>query len=182
MITFRDLWHGHPINHGVGTPCLAPRDLTNMEGNFIARGSPVFKNQSAIRLGVALKNAGVQPDEITGVATCSAHPRSEMHYINASALAQGLQRAQIHGLGRFEKNAEKDAEAFFKDLVGRTGIVFFQDYWYRKSDKTGTPTGDHIDIWNGYRTTQMWLMEWLSARGAMPDYAKSREIWFWPVE
>jgi hypothetical protein len=29
---------------------------------------------------------------------------------------------------------------------GKTGVIFFKDYWLRKGEKT--PTGDHIDLWD----------------------------------
>ncbi len=35
---------------------------------------------------------------------------------------------------------------------GRTGIIFFGSYW-RRNLKEKTPTGDHIDLWNGDRLT-----------------------------
>ena len=37
-------------------------------------------------------------------------------------------------------------------LMGRTGIAFFKDYWFRDGDKK-YPTGDHIDLWNRNRLT-----------------------------
>ena len=65
MVEFSDLWRGHPINESVSTPCIAPHDLTNMEGQFILRGFPVFSNQCAIRMGTALRRAGVQPGQLS---------------------------------------------------------------------------------------------------------------------
>ncbi len=59
MVQFIDLWRGHPINESVTTPCIAPHELTNMEGEHVSMGFPVFHNQCAIRLGVALRRAGV---------------------------------------------------------------------------------------------------------------------------
>ena len=57
MVQFIDLWRGHPINESVTAPCVAPHDLTNMEGQAVHMGFPVFANQCAIRLGVALRRA-----------------------------------------------------------------------------------------------------------------------------
>ena len=59
MVQFIDLWRGHPINESVTAPCVAPHDLTNMEGQTVHMGFPVFHNQCAIRLGVALRRARV---------------------------------------------------------------------------------------------------------------------------
>ena len=44
----------------------------------------------------------------------------------------------------------------WKDKIkGRTGIIYFGNYWARSSaeDKTKSRSGDHIDLWNGSRTT-----------------------------
>ncbi len=182
MIEFKDLWHGHPINESVQTPCIAPHELTNMEGELVRKGFPVFHNQCAIRMGVALKRAGVQPSQVSGCAHCSVHAREEMHFINAVALAHALAGAKIEGLGPVEKISGADATQFYPKIFGRTGIIFIQDYWHRSTDPRNEPTGDHIDVWNGYRSSAKWLMEWFSWLGYYSNYAGAREIWFWPVK
>lgn len=182
MLTFKQLWYNHPINKSVQTPCIAPRDMTNLEGKLIKKGLPVFHNQCAIRLGVSLRRAGVSPDKITGCAICGAHPKSEMHFINASQLAGALARANIEGLGRVEKITGKETADFYRKLYGRKGIIHIRDYWPRSTDRPGSPTGDHIDIWNGYRPTSKWLVEWFSWLGYYSNYAKARQIWFWEVK
>ena len=182
MVAFRDLWLSHPINESVMTPCIAPENLTNMEGTFIPRGFPVFSNQCAIRMGVTLKRGGVLAQQIPGCAHCSVHPREEMHFINASQLANGIARASLPGVGGLEKITGADAAVFYPKLFGRTGIIYIQDYWQRHSDRPGNPTGDHIDLWNGYRSSAKWLMEWFSWLGYYSNYAHAKEIWFWPVK
>ena len=181
MIEFADLWRGHPINESVSTPCIAPHDLTNLEGEFIPRGFPVFHNQCAIRMGTALRRAGVQPSQISGVSHCSVHSREEMHFINANQLANAIARAKIEGLGPIEKFVGPDAAQYYPKIFGRTGIIYFQDYWRRSSD-SDRPTGDHIDVWNGYRSSAKWLMEWFSWLGYYGNYAQAKEIWFWEVK
>ncbi|MCL4768597.1 MAG: hypothetical protein KJZ80_20465 [Hyphomicrobiaceae bacterium] len=182
MVEFRNLWIGHPINESVQTPCIAPHDLTNLEGTAVGRGFPVFANQCAIRMGVALKRAGVTPGQLSGCAHCSVHPREEMHLINASQVANAIARANLPGVAPIEKITGTDATAFYPKLFGRTGIIFIQDYWRRGSDAPGRPTGDHIDVWNGYRSSAKWLMEWFSWLGYYSNYAEAREIWFWEVK
>jgi hypothetical protein len=182
MVAFRDLWIGHPINESVMTPCIAPNDLVNMEGKSIPKGFPVFANQCAIRLGVALKRAGVRPEQLPGCAHCVVHPRQEMHFINANQLANSIARASIPGLGGVERIKGTDAAAFYPKLFGRTGVIYIQDYWHRSTDSPGNPTGDHIDLWNGYRSSAKWLMEWFSWLGYYSNYAHAKEIWFWPVK
>ena len=177
---FKDLWHGHPINESVSFPCIAPRDMQNVEGQLILQGLPMYANQCAIRCSVALKRAGVPP--ISGLATCGAHPAEEMHYINASQLARALERGGVPGLGKSEKLVGEAAHKFYPTLFGRTGIIYIQDYWQRSSDRPGNPTGDHIDVWNGYRSSAKWLMEWFSWMGYYSNYAGAKEIWFWEVK
>lgn len=182
MVTFRDLWYGHPINESVQSPCIAPRDLTNLEGTAVGRGLPVFSNQCAIRMGVALKRAGVTANQLSGCAHCAVHPREEMHFINATQLANTIARANLPGVGLREIISGPDAAKFYPKIFGRTGIIFIQDYWRRSSDAPGHPTGDHIDVWNGYRSSAKWLMEWFSWLGYYSNYAEAREIWFWEVK
>ncbi len=181
MIEFKDLWLGHPINESIKTPCLAPYDLVNLEGRAIAEGFPVFSNQCAIRMGIALRRAGVQPAQITGCSHCQVHGRDEMHFINASQLAIAIDKARIEGFGPRERMTGADAAEFYSRIYGRTGIIFIQDYWHRASD-AGRATGDHIDVWNGYRSSAKWLMEWFSWMGYYSNYAEAGEIWFWDVK
>lgn len=181
MLEFRKLWYGHPVNDSVQYPCVAPNDLVNLEGKPIRRGHPVFANQCAIRMSVALRNAGVTAQQMSGCAHCSVHTREEMHLINAAQVANALARGQIPGLDAPEKLIAKDAAAFYPRLMGRTGIIYIQDYWTRSTDRPGNPTGDHIDVWNGYRPTTKWMMEWFSWLGYYSNYAEARQIWFWHV-
>lgn len=180
MVAFRDLWLGHPINESVQLPCIAPHDLQNLEGKPIKAGFPTYANQCAIRLGVALKRAGVSP--IPGLATCGAHPSVEMHYIRANQLANAIVSAPIPGVGKVEKITGTEAAEFYPQLFGRTGLIYIQDYWHRAGEPPDRPTGDHIDVWNGYRSSAKWLMEWFSWLGYYSNYAGAKEIWFWEVK
>lgn len=181
-IAFKDLWYGHPINESIMTPCIAAKDVTNLEGKLVRKGFPVYANQCAIRMSVALRRAGVTADQLGRIATCGAHPREAMHYINATQLAQAIQRANLPGFAPVQKISGDDAAQFYPELFGRTGVIFIKDYWHRSSDNTDSPTGDHIDVWNGYRSSAKWLMEWFSWLGYYSNYAGAREIWFWEVE
>lgn len=181
MVQFRDLWLGHPINKSVQMPCIAPHDLTSLEGRAIRRGFPVFSNQCAIRMGVALRRAGVAAGSLSGCAHCVVHARDEMHFINARQLADAIERARLPGVAPRQIFSGVDASQFYPKILGRPGIIFIQDYWLRSTDRPGLPTGDHIDVWNGYRSSAKWLMEWFSWLGYYSNYAQAREIWFWEV-
>ena len=95
-----------------------------------------------------------------------------------SALIVG---AGIAGLGPRERYSAAEAAAFYPKIFGRTGIIYIQDYWRRSTD-SGRPTGDHIDVWNGYRSSTKWLMEWFSWLGYYSNYVQAKEIWFWDVK
>jgi hypothetical protein len=127
MVKFVDLWRGHPINESVTTPCIAPHDLTNMEGDHIPLGFPVFHNQCAIRMGVALRRTGVQDSQLPGCPYCSVHPRSEMHFVNATQLASAIAGANLPGVGPVERITGTETAHYYPKLFGRTGIVYFQD-------------------------------------------------------
>jgi hypothetical protein len=180
MVVFKDLWNNHPINESVEFPCIAPRDMQNIEGKLIMAGAPMYPNQCAVRLSIALKRAGAKP--ISGLATCGAHPPEEMHYVNATQVANALARGAVEGLAPVQKLTGTEPAHFYPLLFGRTGVVYFQDYWQRSSDRPGQPTGDHVDVWNGYRSSAKWLMEWFSWLGYYSNYAHAREIWFWEVK
>jgi hypothetical protein len=182
MVQFRDLWYGHPINESVMTPCLAPDTLTNMEGRLIRQHFPVFGNQCAIRMGVALKRAGVTLGQLKGCTTCGVHHADDMHIINAAQLGNAIRRGNLPGVGQIEIYSGDDARQFYPKIFGRTGMMYISDYWSRSTDRSGSPTGDHIDVWNGYRSSAKWLMEWFSWAGYYSNYAQAREIWFWEVK
>ena len=103
-----------------------------------------------------------------------------MHFINASQLGNAI-GPHIDGVGPRESYRGDDAANFYPKIFGRTGIIYISDYWHR-SGETGTPTGDHIDVWNGYRSSAKWLMEWFSWLGYYSNYAGAREIRFWEVK
>jgi len=179
MVAFKDLWYRHPANNSTQYPCVAPHGLTNLEGSFVAPGLPVFGNQCSIRMGVCLKLAGVAPGLLRH-PTCGVHAAEEMHYIRAADLARGLAGASIPGVGRVERITGTEASHFYAKIFGRTGIIYIQDYWKRHGETTAT--GDHIDVWNGYRSSTKWLMEWFSWLGYYSNYAQAKEVWFWEVK
>ena len=188
QIKFSDLWKGHPLNNSVAFPA---RMLATSGAKL--KGTPSFANQCAIRMGVALREAGVTLGQLGGVRVSWYHPKDKMYVLNSQELGNALARAGIQGLGKVEKYTGEDAKKFYSKMFGRTGIVFFKDYWSRSvrvSDGSGgttwveesQPSGDHIDVWNGYRTSAAWLMEWFSWLGYYSNYINSKEIWFWEVK
>ena len=179
MVAFRDLWYRHPANNSTQYPCIAPYGLTNMEGKHIAPGFPVFGNQCAIRMGVCLKNAGVSPGALR-LATCGVHGADEMHIIRAADLARALAGASIEGVGKVERITVTEAAQLLQQALRphrhhlHPGLL--------EAPRRDDATGDHIDVWNGYRSSTKWLMEWFSWLGYYSNYAQAKEIWFWDVK
>jgi hypothetical protein len=84
-------------------------------------------------------------------------------------------------------------------LGGRTGIVFFKDYWRRRGEMKGVGSGDHIDLWNRDSLTPGWasFLRFSIGIDRLPnlnpftraddnqnwysDLGKSSAIWFWPI-
>lgn len=168
MVSFRQLWVNHPSNTGEQYPCQ-----TN--------GASNFANQCAIRMGVCLKKAGIEPGVVRGPLLCAGaqstgHENDEMHFIRAGELARALASANIPGLSPYIKLTQPSD--FANEIKGRKGIIYFEGYWWRTTDTT-RPTGDHIDLWNGWRTTAKVLLPWF---GWLGGYDISGQIWFWEVK
>lgn len=77
-----------------------------------------------------------------------------------------------------------DPANFQKQLSGKTGVIFFKDYWRRGAENFEGRSGDHIDLWNksritGGSMTYRAVIEWL---GFVSDLNQSKEIWFWEVK
>jgi len=176
LVTFKDLWDNHPdIAGGEHNPC-----------------SPDFTNQCAIRMGISLAKAGVDTTKLSGInykgnmagiEHCwHGHPSSAGHIFRSEDLARALEHTHIQGVQKIQKVTVED---FHKTISGKTGIIFFKDYWRRKNESFRNKSGDHIDLWNGSRLTS--VSSWarihmhMSWEGSYSDFFNSKEIWFWGV-
>ncbi|GLS26146.1 T6SS effector amidase Tae4 family protein [Marinibactrum halimedae] len=161
-VTFSTLWDNYPSD-----PC----DTTK------------FKNQCAIKVGTALAKSGVDTTKLVSKKRhCWFHDTSHGHVLSAEELAAGLMKNKIPGIS---KGVEIDAMNFKAKVAGQKGIIFFKDYWLRSNDRENRPTGDHIDLWNGSRLTD--LTSWIRIQmgivydGVWSDFEKSKKIIFWRV-
>lgn len=135
MISFSKLWIHHPAVTQEFFPCRK-KD-----------GDPAFDHQCAVSMGIALTKSGLVLTSFGGVRCWHGH--SPAHVLRAEELARWL--AGPHGaamVGKVEetKRTAKSVPAASK-YAGRTGIVFFLNFWGAGSQ------GDHIDLWNGNRMT-----------------------------
>lgn len=181
MVQFIDLWRGHPANEGADVACLAmPVVVRRPPGVPETPIAP--RNPSATLLGIALRRAGVRIESFPPrIATCGVHDRSQMHFLYPRQLAESLRKTRPSGFAEVELITGAEVASFHLRLVGRTGVIYVRDYWQRPSDLEGRPSGDLIDLWNGYRTTDAWLMDWMAWADYTSAYALASEIWFWPV-
>jgi len=69
-------------------------------------------------------------------------------------------------------------------LKGRTGVIFFKDYYQRGSQKFANRTGDHIDLWNKNKiiSSSMWWRSVIEFFNIVSDLNASKKIWFWEVK
>ena len=171
-LRFSDIWNNYP-NHD---PCVNPRT-----------GKKAYDDQCAIRLGKALEKSGVSFAKFPG-SRCEFGPRDNGMALRAQELAGWLRTRPFSSCPVAAPIPSKD---FVKWLQGRTGIVFFQDYWFRDGEKF--PTGDHIDLWNINQLTPSFttflrfrlgitqIPNLLGRGNYYTDLGKSRQILFWPI-
>jgi hypothetical protein len=164
MPTFATLWINHPLIKG-DAPLL---DKTQ------------YENQCAINLYAALQRSGVNVMSFRG--QLSWQKDKPKYAIRAQEVADWLASPARPIPTTVEKFAGREVFGEVKDkrgIKGRTGIVYFQNYWGVGAQ------GDHIDLWNGTRLTDMLSLMRIYARigslGLGPDYRKAQSVWFWAV-
>lgn len=184
-------WLFHSIiRHAVEDmhPCTAPHRMRNMDGNWVEQGQSLFNNQCAIRMADALRRAGIRiPKDIMNrynIVTCGAHSADEMHVIRARELALALgamsQSNRLPGFKKVEKIEGAAVKSFFERLPGRQGILYISGY-YRKSGEEAL-NGEHIDFYDGTRTTAKPLSQTFDTIGLVPNYQHAREMWFFEID
>lgn len=168
MITFKKLWDNYPGLNGNPAPCKT-------------KGKKNFTNQCAIRVGVALAACGVDTTQLVPAKRhCWHHPTKDGHVLAAEELGKALIKTTLPGA---KKAIQVDPKSFDKDLKGKTGIIFFKDYWLRSGEDFQTRSGDHIDLWNRNRLTD-WSTIFRFAFNFIvsTNYEDCREIWFIEVQ
>ncbi|MET1080296.1 MAG: type VI secretion system amidase effector protein Tae4 [Pseudomonas sp.] len=171
-ITFAALWKAYP----------SKKPYIDSETGKPPAG---YDNQCAIKVSVALEGAGFSLKNYKGAAVSLGATRAA---IRAQEMAKWLAGQKIDGIEAPIDITGKDWESKIK---GRTGIVYFADYWARPGEKA--PTGDHIDLWNGSRLTASGLEGVAvaiarfgfginSVPDAWSDLGAATKIMFWEVK
>ncbi len=79
---------------------------------------------------------------------------------------------------------EIEPATFQAKLKGKTGIIFFKDYWQRGRENFENRSGGHIDLWKSSKITSgtMFYRSMIELFGFVSDLNKSKKIWFWEIQ
>lgn len=170
MADFKTLWTNFPDKDAVKAKCF----------NKQTKSSSPFDNYCAILMSECFINSGVNLDKCPAGHRCWSHAGAK-HVLLAEHLAKWLAKSPPSGFGNKEKI---DPSTFQKVLSGRTGVIYFKDYWRRANESEEARSGDHIDLWSKSRITggSMFYRGIIEFLGIVSDLNKSKEIWFWEVK
>jgi hypothetical protein len=164
MATFATLWGNHPHVRREA-PLLDPR---------------TYENQCAINLSASLIRSNIDMKSFRG--QWSWQKDKPRYAIRAQELAEWLSVASAAIPTHTERLPGPEAfgeEQGKPGIKNRAGIVFFQNYWGPGAQ------GDHIDLWNGTRLTDLASLARIYMRfgsfGLGTDYRKAKSVWFFPV-
>lgn len=158
-----------------------------------------FENQCAIRLSVTFHRVGIR---MTTFSEKFIKPENNEATIGrliingfststrANEFAQWLQTRPVCGISPAENITGKDWQ---KKIKGRTGIVFFGEFWQRDEleEIRDIASGGHIDLWNTFKLTSNWTtiprfffgISSMNVGGYQyTDYAKAKRILFFEVK
>ena len=160
-LKFADLWS----KYGSG---LSHKDKS---------GKELYDDYCAINLSEALIQNGLSPGGTKCYGQCSS---DSSHSLRAEELANWLK-------GNLGTPKVITGQNFMDQIKGKTGIVFFQDYYVRPPSKARV--GDHIDLWNKNQmgssgVIMTWIrnnFRWLGQMFGKSDLSKSTQILFWEI-
>lgn len=172
-VKFSDLWDGYPKT---STPYRDPKT---------GEVPKIYENQCAVRVSLSIHSVGVTMKSFKGAALTVEGKRAA---VRAQELADWIKLLPFCGLP--PKPETITGLDWQNKVKGRTGILFFKDYWSRDGESSHA-SGDHIDLWNGSKMTSP------SIQGALVNFArftlgmqsgpmfsdlgKAKEILFWEV-
>ena len=168
-MNFNTIWNNFPDKSVMKASCQ----------NKQPKGSTPFGNYCAILLSDALIKSGISTQGAK-VKKCWSHSGMK-HILLAEEMANWLRTSHFTWLGKLEKI---DPKSFQEDLKGRTGIIFFKDYWQRGRESFDNRSGDHIDLWRNDEITgsSMFVRSILEFFGRVSHLNASYEVWFWEIK
>ena len=128
MIKFSKLWDNFPDKESVKNVC------TNKQTN----SNKPFDNYCAILLSECFIKSGIDINVFSG-AKCWSHS-GKKHILKAEDMANTLLSRQPQGFG---PRVKVNPGSFQEVLKGKTGVIFFKDYWQRDKEKFEERSGDH---------------------------------------
>jgi len=174
-VRFNALWSAYPDGH--------PSQEKNSKGELL------YPDQCAIKVSVALHAAGVEMKSFSGASTLINGKRAALR---AAELATWLNKMPFCGL---PKNAEViTGDDWTARARGRTGIIFFGDYWTRQGESAANASGDHIDMWRNdtltpsmqstlrFRLGVARIPNLFGSGNWYSDLGKAKNIQFWEVK
>lgn len=171
---FKLLWANYP------SKSIVHKDMDDKDA---------FSNHCAINVSHSIVKSGFKLEKFGGVKCYHKCPLGDNnHAIRAKELAIWLEKHPFDK--RIKKTKYFIGENFEKGILGKKGIVFFENYWQRLGESGTTRTGDHIDLWNknelasiGYFAT--WLRRTFPEVSEdyldMSDLRKSKQVLFWEI-
>lgn len=180
-VTFKELWD----NYEDGDP------------PYQVNGKPPkgFENQCAIRMSVTLHKLNVKMLTFSQKYISPEGKASTLGRIvlngkptatRASEMAKWLDTRPVCGIGA----KQVITGANWKDKIkGKTGIIFFGEYWERDGESPDIASGGHIDLWNKNTLTpslESFVRFTLGLDSAtllnMYNLGKAKRIWFYEVK
>jgi Type VI secretion system (T6SS), amidase effector protein 4 len=145
-VNFDAMWTAHPMNWipAESTPWRKKKE-TNNPLAVLTESEPVYENQCAIKLSIALEAGGISLNTFPK-ARVETRPVERLNgkkmrgALAAEELSTWLNKA-------LDKPSPLAADKALAAVQNKKGIVFFKDFWTRTNETT--PQGDHIDLWNG---------------------------------
>ena len=145
-VNFDAMWKAHPMNWTPPepTPWRNKKDTSNPL-SAITEGMPVYENQCAVKVSIALEAGGLSLNTFPA-KRIEKRPveRLDGKKMRGALAAEELATWLVKALGKPTPLAADKALASVND---KRGIVFFKDFWTRPNETTAQ--GDHIDLWNG---------------------------------
>ncbi len=166
---FETLWKNFPDKDKLKKTCF----------NKQPTSSKPFSDYCAIMLSDCLIKSGVDIGSLKA-NRCWSHS-GKKHILLAEELAVELDKRLPPG---FTPKQKIHPGTFQTKLDGKTGIIFFKDYWQRGKESFENRSGDHIDLWNEDEITSsgMVMRAIYEFFGTVSDLNKSKEIWFWEIK
>ena len=163
------LWKNYPDKDWMMAKCR----------NKQADAEEAFSDYCAILLSECLIRSGANISVYKG-NKCWSHSGPK-HILLAEDLAKGLSTNPPDFLSKRENVS---ASSFQSDLNGRSGVIFFKDYWQRGNEKFANRSGDHIDLWHNNKITggSMLYRSIIELFGFVSDLNNSKTVWFWEAK